>query len=52
MEDKEIKEKNCFSKWNNWCSPLELAILIFSCSISVFFLVCAISLIKSIFINK
>ncbi|MDR1244313.1 MAG: hypothetical protein LBJ79_03935 [Endomicrobium sp.] len=49
MEDKEIKEKKSFSKWNNWCSPLGLAILIFSCSVSVFFLACTISIIKSVF---
>jgi hypothetical protein len=49
MEAKEVKDKKCFSKWNNWCSPLGLAILILSCSVSAFFLACTISIIKGVF---
>ncbi|MDR1417896.1 MAG: hypothetical protein LBI80_01865 [Endomicrobium sp.] len=52
MENKEVKEKKCFSKWNSWFSPIGLAILVLSCSTSILFLSFAIAVIKSIIISK
>jgi hypothetical protein len=48
MESKEVKKEKCFSKWNNWCSPIGLAILGLSCSASILFLSFAMAVIKSI----